>query len=181
MLAGRLIVPSALVAKSKKSDSEKQVEIPPPEDPMREHGVLDRLLLIYEAGTRKFASNKDFDAAITGSAEIVGDFIGNSHEKSEEAVFPRLRKVGKRVPLVDTLLAQHQAGRRVTQSILQFAPGRLRKNGSTGANLERAIGIKGRSPWLDFLWRRLRWRLGSHPRYPGRGSVRKATQPHLCG
>ena len=121
MLAGRLIVPSALVAKSKKSDSEKQVEIPPPEDPMREHGVLDRLLLIYEAGMRKFASN--FDAAITGSADIVRDFIGNSHEKSEEeAVFPRLRKVGKRGPLVDTLLAQHQAGRRVTQSILQFAP-----------------------------------------------------------
>ena len=75
---------------------------------MREHGVLDRLLLIYEAGTRKFASNEDFDPAIiTGSAEIVRDFIGNSHEKSEEeAVFPRFRKVGKMVPLVDTLLAQ---------------------------------------------------------------------------
>jgi hypothetical protein len=28
-----------------------------PEDLMRKHGVLDRLLLIYEAGTRKFASN----------------------------------------------------------------------------------------------------------------------------
>jgi hypothetical protein len=71
---------------------------------MREHGVLDRLLLIYEAGTRKFASNEDFDPAIiTGSAEIVRDFIGNSHEKSEEeAVFPRFRKVGKMVPLVDT-------------------------------------------------------------------------------
>jgi hemerythrin-like domain-containing protein len=97
---------------------------------MREHGVLDRLLLIYEAGTRKFASNEDFDPAIiNGSAEIVRDFIGNSHEKSEEeAVFPRFRKVGKMVPLVDTLLAQHQAGRRVTQSILQFAPG-SRKDG----------------------------------------------------
>ena len=49
---------------------------------MREHGVLDRLFLIYEAGTRKFASNEDFDPAIiTGSAEIVRDFIGNSHKK----------------------------------------------------------------------------------------------------
>jgi hypothetical protein len=91
MLAGRLIVPSALAAKSKKKDSEKQAAITPPEDLMREHGVLDRLLLIYEAGTRKFASNEDFDPAIiTGSAEIVRDFIGNSHEKSEEeAVFTR--------------------------------------------------------------------------------------------
>src|SRR5258707_8244678 len=91
MLAGRLIVPSALAAKSKKKDSEKQAAITPPEDLMREHGVLDRLLLIYKAGTRKFASNEDFDPAIiTGSAEIVRDFIGNSHEKSEEeAVFTR--------------------------------------------------------------------------------------------
>ena len=49
-------------------------------------------------------------------------------KSEEEAVFPRFRKVGKMVPLVDTLLAQHQAGRRVTQSILQFAPG-SRKDG----------------------------------------------------
>jgi hemerythrin-like domain-containing protein len=100
---------------------------------MREHGVFDRLLLIYEAGTRKFASNEDFDPAIiTGSAEIVRDFIGNSHEKSEEeAVFPRFRKVAKMVPLVDTLLAQHQAGRRVTQSILQFAPA-VERTGTVG-------------------------------------------------
>ena len=36
-------------------------EIPLPEDLMREHGVLDRVLLIYEAGLHKFAANEDFD------------------------------------------------------------------------------------------------------------------------
>jgi hypothetical protein len=52
---------------------------------MREHGVLDRLLLVYGAGVRKFASNDDFDPAIiSGAAEIVRDFIENYHEKSEE-------------------------------------------------------------------------------------------------
>jgi hemerythrin-like domain-containing protein len=127
-LAGSLILPSALAAKPKKREAEKEGEVTPPEDLMREHGVLDRVLLIYEAGVRKFASNEDFDPAIiVSSAEIVRDFIENYHEKSEEeAVFPRFKKAGTMVPLVDTLLAQHQAGRRVTQSILQYAPGSRR-------------------------------------------------------
>jgi hemerythrin-like domain-containing protein len=119
--AGGLIVPPALAAKAKKIES----EVTPPEDLMREHGVLDRLLLVYEAGVRKFASNEDFDPGIIASAaEIVRDFIENYHERSEEeAVFPRFKHAGKMVALVDTLLAQHQAGRRVTLKILQAAPG----------------------------------------------------------
>ena len=58
---------------------------------MREHGVLDRVLLIYEAAMRKFSEGEDFDPDIlTNSAQIVRDFIENYHEKSEEeAVFPR--------------------------------------------------------------------------------------------
>lgn len=124
--AGALIFPSALAAKDKKKSAEKdEAEVTPPEDLMREHGVLDRLLLVYEAGLRKFSSNEDFDPAImTSAARIVRDFIENYHEKSEEeAVFPRFKRAGKMVPLVDTLLTQHQAGRRVTQAILQAAPG----------------------------------------------------------
>ncbi len=121
---GGLMPPSAIAAKSNKRES-GEAEVTPPEDLMREHGVLDRVLLIYEAGMRKFRSNEDFDPAIiTRSAEIIRDFIENYHERSEEdAVFPRFRKAGKMLSLVDTLLAQHQAGRRVTQSILQYAPG----------------------------------------------------------
>jgi hemerythrin-like domain-containing protein len=92
---------------------------------MREHGVLDRLLLVYEVGLKKFETNEAFDPTIiTGAAQIVRDFIENYHEQSEEqAVFPRFKKAGKMVPLVDTLLAQHKAGCRVTERILQYAPG----------------------------------------------------------
>jgi hemerythrin-like domain-containing protein len=140
--AGGLIVPSALAAKSKRKDSEKEKEgeVTPPEDLMREHGVLDRLLLVYEAGLRKFALNEDFDPAIiTTTAETVRDFIENYHEKSEEeAVFPRFKKARKMVPLVDTLLTQHQAGRRVTQAILQSAPG-SRKDGDDRKRLVASI------------------------------------------
>ncbi len=106
-VAGSLILPPSLAAKGKKTTEKDEAEVTPPEDLMREHGVLDRLLLVYEAGLRKFASSEDFDPAIiTAAAETVRDFIENYHEKSEEeAVFPRFRKAGKMVSLVDTLLA----------------------------------------------------------------------------
>ncbi|WP_084809760.1 hypothetical protein [Bradyrhizobium sp. NAS80.1] len=62
-------------AKSKET-GKKDEEVTPPEDLMREHGVLDRVLLLYEAGIRKFSSNEDFDPAmITQSAEIIRDFL----------------------------------------------------------------------------------------------------------
>jgi hemerythrin-like domain-containing protein len=111
------------LGKEKKNDDPEE-EVTPPEDLMREHGVLDRVLLIYETVLRNFDANRDFDPAIlTQSAEIVRDFIENYHEKSEEEqVFPRFRKAGKMIALVETLLAQHQAGRRVTATILQLAP-----------------------------------------------------------
>ena len=103
---------------------EKEEEVTPPEDLMREHGVLDRVLLLYEAGIRKWSSREDFDPAlITQSAEIIRDFINNYHEKSEEDhVFPRFRKAGKMVDLVGTLLRQHEAGRKVTERIIALAP-----------------------------------------------------------
>ena len=142
-IAGGLILPSALAAKEKKDKKgteKNEAEVTPPEDLMREHGVLDRLLLVYETGLRKFASNEDFDPAIiTTTAEIVRDFIENYHEKSEEeAVFPRFKKAGKMVSLVDTLLTQHQAGRRVTQAILQAAPA-SRKDGDDRKRLVASI------------------------------------------
>jgi hemerythrin-like domain-containing protein len=99
-------------------------EVTPPEDLMREHGVLDRVLLIYEASIRRISGSRDFDpAVVTHSAEIIRDFINNYHEKSEEEqVFPRFKQAGQMVDLVDTLLRQHEAGRNVTQTILQYAP-----------------------------------------------------------
>jgi hemerythrin-like domain-containing protein len=126
----RLITPAFAAPKGKasagkkKEEATKKEEVTPPEDLMREHGVLDRVLLIYEATIRRFSANDDFDPAVVSrSAEIIRDFINNYHEKSEEEyVFPRFKSAGKLVDLVDTLLSQHQAGRRVTELILRFAP-----------------------------------------------------------
>ncbi len=103
---------------------EAEESVTPPEDLMREHGVLDRVLLIYEAAMRKFDAKEDFDpAVITQSAQVIQDFIENYHEKSEEQqVFTRFTKANQMVDLVATLLAQHGAGRKVTENILKLAP-----------------------------------------------------------
>ena len=113
-----------------KDAGEGREEVTPPEDLMREHGVLDRVLLIYEAAMRKISAREDFDPlTLTRAAEVIRDFIENYHEKSEEeAVFPRFKQRGTMTDLVDTLLAQHRAGRRVTANILMFAP-RIRQDG----------------------------------------------------
>jgi len=104
---------------------DRKEEVSPPEDLMREHGVLDRVLLVYEATLHRFAANEDVDPTlVTRSAEIIRDFINDYHEKSEETyIFPRFKQAGKLTDLVDVLLAQHEAGRRVTATILRLAPG----------------------------------------------------------
>ena len=121
-----VLIAPALGEEKGAGDKPKEMEeqVTPPEDLMREHGVLDRVLLLYEAGIRKWSSRADFDPAlITQSAEIIRDFINNYHEKSEEDhVFPRFRKAGKMVDLVGTLLRQHEAGRKVTERIIALAP-----------------------------------------------------------
>ena len=108
---------------------------------MREHGVLDRVLLLCEAAIRKFSTNEDFNPAlVTQSAEIIRDFINNYHEKSEEAhVFPRFRQARQMVDLVDTLLQQHDAGRRVTQTILRLARS-SRTSGDEGGSWQTPCG-----------------------------------------
>ena len=94
-------------------------DVPPTEDLMREHGVLRRLLLVYEEAIRKLPSA---DAAvvdvIAGAANIVHRFVEGYHEKLEEDfVFPKLEKAGKLVDLTQVLRIQHAAGRKVTDAI----------------------------------------------------------------
>jgi hemerythrin-like domain-containing protein len=102
----------------------RAAEVTPPEDLMREHGVLNRVLLVYEAGLGKFARGEDFDVAVLSrAADIVRQFIEGYHERNEEQqVFPRFRRAGRMVELVDVLYQQHQAGRRLTDTILGLVP-----------------------------------------------------------
>jgi hemerythrin-like domain-containing protein len=122
-------------------------EVSPPEDLMREHGVLRRILLIYdEILWRRLAHDQDFPPEVlAGSAEIVRGFVEDYHEKLEEDyVFPRFRKAGKALELVDTLLAQHRGGRVLTDAILQRANPRALKDPGERAKLMASLRLFAR-------------------------------------
>lgn len=116
-------IPGAVIAQQRAGERPKEEEISPAEDLMREHGVLKRALLVYEECVRSLESGKDLPPeVVTGTASLIRRFIEDYHEKlEEEYLFPRFRKAGRLVDLVDVLYAQHQAGRRLTDRILQAA------------------------------------------------------------
>ncbi len=56
-----------------------------PEDLMREHGVLKRVLLIYEEGIRRIDAKQDLPPeSIRNGAEIIRTFIEDYHGKLEK-------------------------------------------------------------------------------------------------
>jgi hemerythrin-like domain-containing protein len=125
LLAG---FPENILAQNKPADqpqkeNEKEEEVSPAEDLMREHGVLERILLIYEEAIRRLRNNRDMDFdALTAAIKIIRAFIEDYHEKLEEDhVFPRFEQRGELAGLVKLLREQHQAGRRLTREFLQTA------------------------------------------------------------
>lgn len=91
------------------------------EDLMREHGVLNRILLIYEEGLRRLRSRAEVSPEIFhASASLVQNFVEDYHEKLEEKfIFPQFDKHNAMVELVATLRKQHEAGRKLTEVILR--------------------------------------------------------------
>jgi hemerythrin-like domain-containing protein len=103
----------------KEGADEGENETAPAEDLMREHGVLERILVVFDEALARGDAGAQVMNAIHGGASIVRRFIEDYHEKlEEEHLFPRLEKAGKLVELVATLRAQHLAGRQLTDAIL---------------------------------------------------------------
>jgi hemerythrin-like domain-containing protein len=122
-IAGSLLVPAAVAHESKPKEEEQ--EVTPNEDLMREHGLLRRVLFIYDESinrlTQPTKGKPDFDSSVViQSADIVRKFVEDYHEMLEqEHVFPRLQKAGQLTTLVSTLLEQHRLGRILTDKIKQ--------------------------------------------------------------
>src|SRR5205085_12675248 len=93
-------------AEPEKKDGDKEEEVSPTEDLMREHGVLKRVLFVYAEAVRRMDANADLaPEAVMDSAKIIRNFIEDYHEKLEEDfLFPRFKKAGKLVDLVDVLV-----------------------------------------------------------------------------
>jgi hemerythrin-like domain-containing protein len=121
LAAAALGVPTlGALADDKKADEE---DVGATEDLMREHGALNRILLIYEEGLRRLRRKEDIPPAVfRDSADLVRKFVEDYHEKLEENfIFPEFEKHKKLTDLVKVLRQQHEAGRALTALILRDA------------------------------------------------------------
>jgi hemerythrin-like domain-containing protein len=127
--------------KAKKKQEEEEEDVSPPEDLMREHGVLKRVLLVYGEAIRRLDAHQELPPeAVRDGAEIIRNFIENYHEKLEEDyLFPRFEKAGRLTDLTKVLRAQHQAGRRLTDEITGLATLATLKDPKPSATLREAL------------------------------------------
>jgi hemerythrin-like domain-containing protein len=133
---GQLVLPSGAAR-----GEEKEEEVSAAEDLMREHGVLNRILLIFEEGLRRKESELSPDV-FHKPALLVRTFVEDYHEKLEENfIFPEFEKKNRLVDLVKVLRDQHQAGRKATDVILRnAAPDRF---GKAAARKELTAACRG--------------------------------------
>lgn len=124
-LLGCATTAASRAARIEREDEEHQdeAEVTPGEDLMQEHGVLARILLIYDEAARRIEQSESLDVAVVASsAQIVRRFVEEYHEKLEETfVFPRLESAGREVGLVAILRRQHQRGRDLTAEIIRLS------------------------------------------------------------
>ena len=108
---------------------------------MTEHGVLKRLMLVYQTASTQLATGHTPPAdAIAQTAELIADYVEGFHEGLEEAyIFPRVQAVHP--SLIHTLLVQHDRGRHLTSAISYLA----------GQNLEQAKARTALHRYLDLF------------------------------
>ena len=116
-------------------------EVSPGEDLMREHGVLKRILLVYGEVIRRVDAQEAVPPKpLYDAADIIRTFVEDYHEKLEEDhLFPRFRKADVLVDLVDVLQAQHQAGRKLTDTTLRLANGRALRSADDRRTLVESL------------------------------------------
>jgi hemerythrin-like domain-containing protein len=118
------------------------VEVSPVEDLAREHGVLGRLLLVYDEIARRASGAEAWPEKVLASAAgLMRRFIEDYHHKLEESfVFPRFEALDPFRDLVTALRAQHDAGRRITDDLLHLAAGGALDEAPTKSRL--VVGLR---------------------------------------
>ncbi len=93
---------------------------------MFEHGIVERILLVYGEAAEQLDAKQEVPASVIADmAELSREFIEDYHARmlEEKHVFSRFEKANHHVEFVKTLKAQHDAGRGVTDLIAQFTKG----------------------------------------------------------
>lgn len=140
---GAAALPSAVFAAPdlENAQGEQEEDVSPPEDLMREHGVLKRVLLVYDEAIRRIDARRELPPEpVRDGAHVIRSFIEDYHEKLEEDfLFPRFEKAGRLADLTAVLRAQHQAGRRLTEQIAQLATAAALKRPESAAHAREAM------------------------------------------
>jgi hemerythrin-like domain-containing protein len=124
------------------ADAGKEAEVTATEDLMREHGVIRRVLVVYReaaARLRTKPATLPLDA-LQKAGKLMRTFAEDYHEKQlEEAhLFPAVKKAGgPAAALIDTLVAQHNRGREITEYAIAAAAAPL--GGGKADALARAL------------------------------------------
>ena len=138
--AGLLAAALPARAAAKTAKKAKEAEVGPAEDLMREHGVLRRVMYLYDEAARRLeGGDKPPLDALAAGAGIVRKVIEDYHEKLEENfIFPRMEKAKKLTDLTATLRRQHEAGRTVTANVVRLC------DGSDGKQLAQLLCVFNR-------------------------------------
>src|SRR5581483_11875690 len=101
------------------SPGEGDDEVTPVEDLMREHGVLRRVMYLYDEASLRLDAQREVPLdALAAAVGIIRHVIEDYHEKLEEdMLFPRFEKAGKLADLTAVLRQQHKVGRELTDRI----------------------------------------------------------------
>ena len=140
--AGMIAASPFVVRGAAEEQNDPDEGVTAPEDLMKEHGVLNRCLLIYEEGMRRLEKDEELSPEVFNhTANLVRTFVEEYHEKNEEKyIFPEFEKAKRLVDLVETLKTQHLAGRRVTAEILALSQGDKFRNKENRGKLVSACG-----------------------------------------
>jgi hemerythrin-like domain-containing protein len=122
---GLTLVPGIAGVRADDKKEKPEEEVSAAEDLMREHGVLNRVLLIYEEGLRRLRMKEEVTPDVFHKvATLVRKFVEDYHEKlEEEFLFPAFEKKKLLADLIAILRRQHKAGREITDVILREATG----------------------------------------------------------
>jgi|AGTN01.2.fsa_nt_gi Hemerythrin HHE cation binding domain. len=96
---------------------------------MMEHGLAERVMLIYERVVKEWKSGEETDLSlINRTAKIAKSSLSGCHERNEErCLFPVFKEEGYLSEMVEALERQHEAGREVTDKIIDLSsPGRIK-------------------------------------------------------
>jgi hemerythrin-like domain-containing protein len=101
----------------------------PAEGLLLAHGLAERVMLAYERMIKDWKLLREADLSLVGrTAQIAKACLADCHERNEERwLFPLFREEGYLEEMVAALAEQHEAGREVTEKIIDLtAPGRIR-------------------------------------------------------